>query len=375
VKVKELSKYFSIFLLGVLLIAVYKMFDSIDIIFAFIGKVFSILVPFVIAFFISVFVYPICIFFEKLIDKSTIEFIRKRRRGLSVLIVYTIFLAILFLIIWFLIPSLIKSIYNFVSNIYLYIANIEAFLNSYEWINIDFDYILSTINYNEILSKIDFNTLSKQATTSVVSFSSIFIDFFIAIIASIYMLLDRKELKQLLSKIGKKVFKEKAYNNLLKYGSKLHEYLYKYLYCLIIDGLVMFVLSFILMSVLRIRYSLVLAIILGLFNIIPYFGAIIAGVLVCVTTIFTTDLQTAIILAVAIVILQQIDSNIIQPKLVKDSLEIKPLWVIFGVILGGGLFGFAGLLLAVPIMGLIRYIFKESIDGESDETEISTSNW
>jgi len=374
VKVKELSKYFSIFLLGVLLIAVYKMFDSIDIIFAFIGKVFSILVPFVIAFFISVFVYPICIFFEKLIDKSTIEFIRKRRRGLSVLIVYTIFLAILFLIIWFLIPSLIKSIYNFVSNIYLYIANIEAFLNSYEWINIDFDYILSTINYNEILSKIDFNTLSKQATTSVVSFSSIFIDFFIAIIASIYMLLDRKELKQLLSKIGKKVFKEKAYNNLLKYGSKLHEYLYKYLYCLIIDGLVMFVLSFILMSVLRIRYSLVLAIILGLFNIIPYFGAIIAGVLVCVTTIFTTDLQTAIILAVAIVILQQIDSNIIQPKLVKDSLEIKPLWVIFGVILGGGLFGFAGLLLAVPIMGLIRYIFKESIDGESDETEISTSN-
>ncbi|MBE7054348.1 MAG: AI-2E family transporter [Ruminococcaceae bacterium] len=373
-KVKELSKYFSIFLLGVLLIAVYKMFDSIDIIFAFIGKVFSILVPFVIAFFISVFVYPICIFFEKLIDKSTIEFIRKRRRGLSVLIVYTIFLAILFLIIWFLIPSLIKSIYNFVSNIYLYIANIEAFLNSYEWINIDFDYILSTINYNEILSKIDFNTLSKQATTSVVSFSSIFIDFFIAIIASIYMLLDRKELKQLLSKIGKKVFKEKAYNNLLKYGSKLHEYLYKYLYCLIIDGLVMFVLSFILMSVLRIRYSLVLAIILGLFNIIPYFGAIIAGVLVCVTTIFTTDLQTAIILAVAIVILQQIDSNIIQPKLVKDSLEIKPLWVIFGVILGGGLFGFAGLLLAVPIMGLIRYIFKESIDGESDETEISTSN-
>ena len=373
-KVKELSKYFGIFLLGVLLIAVYKMFDSIDIIFAFIGKVFSILVPFVIAFFISVFVYPICIFFEKLIDKSTIEFIRKRRRGLSVLIVYTIFLAILFLIIWFLIPSLIKSIYNFVSNIYLYIANIEAFLNSYEWINIDFDYILSTINYNEILSKIDFNTLSKQATTSVVSFSSIFIDFFIAIIASIYMLLDRKELKQLLSKIGKKVFKEKAYNNLLKYGSKLHEYLYKYLYCLIIDGLVMFVLSFILMSVLRIRYSLVLAIILGLFNIIPYFGAIIAGVLVCVTTIFTTDLQTAIILAVAIVILQQIDSNIIQPKLVKDSLEIKPLWVIFGVILGGGLFGFAGLLLAVPIMGLIRYIFKESIDGEADETEISTSN-
>ena len=366
-KVKELSKYLGIFILGVLLIAVYKMFDSIDIIFAYAGKVFSILIPFVVAFFISVFIYPICVFFEKLINKCNIDFIRKRRRGLSVLIVYTIFFAILILIVWFLIPNLIKSIYNFVSNIYLYIANIEAFLNSHEWINIDFDNLLSTLNYNEIIAKIDFNTLSKHATTGVMSFSSIFIDFFIAIIASIYMLLDRSELKKLFSKIGRKIFKEKTYTALTKYGTKLNEYLYKYLYCLIIDGLVMFGLSFVLMSVLKIKYSLVLAILLGVFNIIPYFGAIIAGILVCVITVFTTNIQTAIILAVAIIILQQVDANIIQPKLVKDSLEIKPLWVIFGVILGGGLFGFVGLLLAVPVMGLIRYIFKESSNGEPDE--------
>jgi predicted PurR-regulated permease PerM len=121
------------------------------------------------------------------------------------------------------------------------------------------------------------------------------------------------------------------------------------------------------MSILRVKYSLVLAILIGALNIIPYFGAIIAAIIVCLITLFTTSFKAALILAIAIIVLQQIDSNIIQPKLVKDSLQVKPLWVIFGVIVGGGLFGFFGLLLAVPVISLIKLIFKESEFGEDDE--------
>jgi predicted PurR-regulated permease PerM len=367
VKVKEFSKYVGVFLLGVLLIAVYKMFDSLDVIFLYAGKVVSLLVPFIIAFVISVFVYPICVFFERLLGKCSVEQIKKRRRGLSVLIVYSIFVAIIALVVFFVIPALFKSIYSFVSNIYLYVANIESFLNSYKWINVDFEWLLSQINYNDILAGMDFNSISKYATSGVVYFSSAFIDFFIAIVASVYMLLDRKELKKLFKKLGKKILKEKKYEHLTKYSKKLNEFLYKYLYCLIIDGVIMFALSLVLMSILRVKYSLVLAILIGALNIIPYFGAIIAAIIVCLITLFTTSFKAALILAIAIIVLQQIDSNIIQPKLVKDSLQVKPLWVIFGVIVGGGLFGFFGLLLAVPVISLIKLIFKESEFGEDDE--------
>ncbi len=366
-KVKEFSKYVGVFILGVLLIAVYKMFDSLDVIFLYAGKVISLLVPFFIAFVISVLAYPVCVFFEKLLAKCTVEQISKRRRGLAVLIVYSIFVAVIALVVFLVIPSLFKSIYNFVSNLYLYVANIESFLNSYSWINIDFEWLLSQIDYNNILAGIDFNSISKYATSGVMYFSSAFIDIFIAIIASIYMLLDRRELKKLFKKLGKKLLKEKRYASLTKYSKKLNEFLYKYLYCLIIDGAIMFTLSFILMSILRVKYSLVLSILIGALNIIPYFGAIIAGVVVCFITIFTTNLKSALILAIAIVVLQQVDSNIIQPKLVKDSLQVKPLWVIFGVIVGGGLFGFFGLLLAVPVISLIKLIFEESALGEADE--------
>lgn len=366
-KVKELSKYVGVFILGVLLIAVYKMFDSLDVIFLYAGKVVSLFVPFIIAFVISVFVYPICVFFEKLLGKCSVEQISKRRRGLAVLIVYSILVAIIALVVFFVIPALFKSIYNFVSNIYLYVANIESFLNSYSWINVDFEWLLSQINYNDILAGMDFNSISKYATSGVVYFSSAFVDFFIAIVASVYMLLDRKELKKLFKKLGKKILKDKKYESLTKYSKKLNEFLYKYLYCLIIDGIIMFALSFVLMSILRVKYSLVLSILIGALNIIPYFGAIIAAVIVCLVTLFTTSFKAALILAIAIIVLQQIDSNIIQPKLVKDSLQVKPLWVIFGVIVGGGLFGFFGLLLAVPVISLIKLIFEESELGEDDE--------
>ena len=99
---------------------------------------------------------------------------------------------------------------------------------------------------------------------------------------------------------------------------------------------------------------------LGAFNLIPYFGAITATVLTGVITVFTGSLTLAIVAVVSMIILQQLDSNLIQPKLLSGSLQIKPFWVIFGILLGGGLFGVVGIFLAVPITALCRSILIDT---------------
>ena len=106
----------------------------------------------------------------------------------------------------------------------------------------------------------------------------------------------------------------------------------------------------------RVKYAPLLALMLGSFNLIPYFGAITATVLSALITVFTKSFASGVAVAVVLTILQQVDANIIQPRLLSDSLNIKPVCVIFAIILGGGLFGVIGIIFAVPSFALIKII-------------------
>lgn len=362
---KRFSKYLGLFILGVLLIAVYKTFDNIEYIFGYVKKVFSLLVPFFIGFGIAMLAYPPCAFLEKKLEGAKWEFVRKKRRGISVAIVYLVFLIVISLIIAFVLPGVVKSIYNFIIQLPDMLSNAISFLNSFDYIKYDFSKLF---DIEKVWENININNINKYAA-GVIGFSSSFIQFFMSIIISIYVLADRKSLKELAKIITSKIFSEKVNRELTKYVKMLSEYVYKYLYCLLLDALVIFVLSLILMLCLKVKYALVLSLFMGVFNLIPYFGAIIAVVVACVITLFSASVSKAVILAVSLTVLQQIDANIIQPKLVNNSFSIKPFWVILGVILGGGLFGTLGIILAVPVMGLIKYIFNEHIGVTDNEGE------
>ena len=99
----------------------------------------------------------------------------------------------------------------------------------------------------------------------------------------------------------------------------------------------------------------------GSFNLIPYFGAIIAVFISALITLVTSGFMNALILVAVLIVLQQLDANIIQPRLVANSLSIKPLYVILGVILGGGLFGIIGMFLGVPMVALGKNIIDDII--------------
>ena len=129
-----------------------------------------------------------------------------------------------------------------------------------------------------------------------------------------------------------------------------------------LDAFVIGVLTSIAMSIIGVKYSVLLGFMIGLFNLIPYFGAIIAVIIAIIVTIFTGGLGQAILMAVIVIILQQIDANVINPKIIGNSLKISPLLVIFAVTVGGAYFGVIGMFLAVPVIAVIRILVVDYIN-------------
>lgn len=360
------KSYIAVFIIGVLLIAVYKTFDNFGIIIDWVKKLFKILSPFGWGFAFALLLYPFCIKLEKLMHKCSNAFIRKNRRGFSVAATFIVLIGILGIIIYFMIPPLIKNIGDFVYQIPGLIERMTDYINSLDIVSIDLDYLEKLVSVDNIMKYVKFESINQYAS-GVMGFSTAFVNVFMGLIISVYILLDRDRLKSAAKRFLKIAVREKTYNKASRYVKMATEFVYKYLYCLIIDAVVVFVLSFIVLTLLKVKYAHIFALLLGTFNLIPYFGAIIATALTAIVTCFTASFIKGIWVAVALIILQQIDANVIQPNLVNNSFSIKPFWVIFAILVGGGFFGIAGILLAVPTAALIKTLLCEYMDKKEAE--------
>ena len=174
--------------------------------------------------------------------------------------------------------------------------------------------------------------------------------------------MERTEIVRFIKKLTKSIFDEDIYNNINKYFDRTNEIFLKFLASQFLDAIVVGILTSVAMSIMGVKYGLLLGFLIGLFNMIPYFGAIIAVTISIIITFLTGGISQAIWMAVVVIILQQIDANIINPKIVGDSLKISPLLVIFAVTIGGAYFGFLGMFLAVPIVAVIKIVLIDYIN-------------
>ncbi len=115
------------------------------------------------------------------------------------------------------------------------------------------------------------------------------------------------------------------------------------------------------MSILGVKYAVLLGFMIGLFNLIPYLGAIVAVVIAIIITLLTGGVSQAIWMGIVVIIIQQIDANIINPKITGTSLKISPILIIFSVTVIGAYFGVMGMFLAVPIVAVIKLMLNDYI--------------
>ena len=271
------------------------------------------------------------------------------------------------------VPALVSNLIEFANNMPALMADFANWFNGLNLgVTFDDDTIRQLLN-NEIFSierimtYLNFDNVNKYAR-GVISAGSGLFNIFMGIVISIYILIDRASLRNTAEVLFEMTVKEKSRVVITKYLSRINEFAHKYIYCMLVDAIIIFVASFIILSVEGVTYAPLFAMMLGLFNLIPYFGAITATVLTSLITMFTGSITQAVVALISMIVLQQLDANFIQPRLLSGSLKIKPFWVIFGILLGGGLFGIVGIFLAVPITALCRSIIIDIAKSKTTPT-------
>lgn len=355
-----LKKYLGIFILAVAIIAVYKTFDNFSIILDWFGTLGKLLTPFFISFAIAYLLYPLCLAAERRFEKSKLAFFSKNRRGLAVAAVYVSLLILVALVISFIVPIAAKNISDFVNYFPSLVQNITAFLEDFDFYGLNFSKLTDKFSLEKLISGFELSSINKYAA-GVMGISSAILNIAMAFIISVYILLDRHNLKAGAIRVGRLFIRPRAEMLIKKYVKSINTFVYKYISCQLTDAFIVFVLSLIVLSVMRVRYSPIFAALLGICNLIPYFGAIIASVVIIVVTLFTSTIGKAVAVGIAILVMQQLDANVINPALVKDQLSVKPFWVILGILIGGGFFGVLGIFFAAPVMALLKIMFNDYI--------------
>lgn len=359
-------------LIAIIVVVIYKMLDNFSSVQEWFGKLFLILKPFLIGLLISYILFIPCRKIESIYKKAKLKFISKKARGLSVITTYILFVLVIVIIINCIFPVLKNSIVELVSNVPSYY---ESLVNQYKELPED-SILKSEIIQDKMaeLTNIDmkqFLNINNEKIIEYVKniidiFSGIF-DVFVSIIVSVYILLQRSEIVGFLRKFARAIFKKDTYEAVDKYFTKGNEVFFTFVSSQLLDAVIVGILTTIAMLILKVKYAPLIGFTIGLFNMIPYIGAIVAVGIGIFITFITGGLGKALAMAIVVIILQQIDANIINPKIIGSSLEISPLLVIFSITVGGAYFGILGMFLAVPIAVVIKTILLDWIDSKNEK--------
>lgn len=361
-----------VFICTLIIVAVINLGTTIDII----GRFLAIVAPFIFGFFFAYLIRPIVVTLEKPLKKIKKGKGKKIKRVISIVVSYLIVIGALTIIIVYIFPQMknsVKDIGNSVKNGYNYVTNHLDEMNA----------MIPVINLGSVIEYIQNNLIDKLMSNSgtivpfVYHFSSSVLtslyNIFMGLVISIYMIIDGQKLKNSIKRIIYALSPIEKAPAICKTISKCNHIFNGFLFGKAVDSLIIGILCFIAMSILQLPYSLLLSVIVGITNMIPYFGPIIGAIPGFVIYLFI-DPKLSLVFAIMILILQQFDGLYLGPKILGDLTGIKPLWVIFGIVIGGAYFGAVGMFLGVPTVAVFMYLADLFIESKLKKKKIDLSD-
>ena len=355
---------------------------NLDVVFNIFGYIFNLLTPFLFGFCLAFILNIPLSKFESIVNnrknkkkvkqkeiKNISEKKNKKIRVLGIIISLLIFLGIIFLTLFLVIPEIINTFSIFKENIP------TAFAKCQEWLA---DMMSS---YPEILEKIraytpdwqaldaDASNIIKTAATGIIGgsirfiiglFSGVF-NFFIGVVFAIYMLMQKETLIRQLKKLVSSCLSEKKANKVLYIGKIANNTFKNFFGGQFIEAILLGVLCFIGMQIFGMPYALTISVLIGVTALIPVFGAFFGTAIGAILILAVNPMQ-ALWFVVFIIVLQQIDGNLIYPRIVGNSVGLPGIWVMLAVLLGGNSLGIVGMLIAVPIASVVYKLIKEKVN-------------
>jgi len=297
-------------------------------------------------------------------------------RILAILICYIIVIGLIITLITIVIPMIYENVRDLIINVESYQ---EIAVNYFE------ENITSTIWYSDLgldeyltmdtLSKhlVDIPELLNSVLNGLVGFVGAFFGgtfkIIIGFIIAVYLLLDKEKFQVGMKKIVYGFFKEKQADLTVIFFGDVNKIFSRYIIGKTIDSAIIGAMCFVGLAILQTPYAALLAIIVGITNMIPYFGPFIGMVPAIILTLFVSPIK-AVWVGLFILALQQFDGYYLGPKILGDSVGVSPFWIILGIIVGGSMMGVLGMLLAVPVVAVLQMVFTRAVDKQLSKKDI-----
>ena len=296
----------------------------------------------------------------------------KMKRGLSVAVTIVVVLLLLTLIIYYTIPFLVETIRDLVLYVSdLLIAHDTGFYNLLEdaagYFNIDLDAVMNFdfANVDKGLLDVLTDTIQKfygATLGTVAAVGSSVVMIISSFMMAVYMLIEKEDLLDRARRLGRAIVTEKNESYLLESFTMANDVFKRFIIGKSVDSLIVGLLIVIGFIVFGIEYGVVFGILCGIGNMIPYFGSIFAGVVVTLILLIINPWH-ALIAIIIILVVQQLDSHIIQPKVLSDNIGgVSAFWILFAVIISGMAFGFVGMILGVPVVVIVKNLVEDFVD-------------
>ncbi len=335
------------------------------------GAMLDVIEPFLLGLLIAYFINPLA----KLISRKLLKNVFKikshgARKLLSVLISYIVVITAIVTAMFYIIPQIgesLSQLSNFIDTAqtgYTSIMNELQELNARypEW---KLDGIIDMVNsVPELITDVIKNTAPKLLPTlysTSMSVISAVINMLISIIVSVYMLIDKPKLINNSKRVIYSFLKTERADALLDTLKECNKIFGNFLIGKMIDSLIIGILCWLILTVVDIPYALMISVIVGVTNMIPYFGPFI-GAIPGVALLLIVDFKYALMFTIIIIALQQFDGLYLGPKILGESTGLRPLWIIFAITFGGWVAGVAGMFLGVPVIAVVAYLLDKGLD-------------
>ncbi|WP_294343847.1 AI-2E family transporter [uncultured Clostridium sp.] len=349
----------------IIIILIYRLMDYSLNFLNFFKLILGVIQPILIGLSIAFILNPIMMFFENRIKS-------KYKRGISLALTYLLCGGILVLLINVLLPTIMSSVSELVENLPRYLDTFSTALTKIfkeSDLKSSNDLIKALTNFvakfiSEISNSI--NIFLTSTITTIFRIGSILLNFVISIVISIYVLKDKELICFKSKQFFRAILNDNYYTKILTLANNANLIFSSFIVGKAIDSLIIGTICFLGLIIFKFKFALLIALIIGITNMIPYFGPFIGAIPAVILTIFDSP-SRAVGMVIFIFILQQFDGLYLGPKILGDQLGLTPLLVMISILIGGGLFGFIGMFLGVPVFALgktmydswIEYIFKK----------------
>ncbi len=336
---------------------------------------------------------PILNFFErnlftplgkKLFNKKP-EKAKKFSRTCGIIGTLIVFFVILVGGIYLVAPQVYQSILKIVTEAPTYYDNVNHWINDISKDNPEIaSYVIPALDriYNQGLTYVNEEVLPNMdkivagITSGIVGGVKMLLNIVIALIVSVYVMCEKEVLISVFKKLTYSLFSIKNANAIVRGARYANQVFGGFINGKIIDSFIIGMICYIMMVCLDFHYPVLISIIIGVTNIIPYFGPFI-GAIPSILILLMMDMKQGLIFAVFVLVLQQVDGNIIGPLILGDRLKISSMWILFAILIGGGFFGVPGMILGAPcfacIYALVSTFCKMKL--EQKELPLATADY